>query len=208
MQALSREVVAMFFKDARNRVRLNNLVVLQEERSNSYGVYVCKQFWDVDYSKEFGYIYHMSGAGGGDPIEVSGLYHTTATTVAKRLLGEPLVALEGLKIVEKPPQWVDARDKDSFDNKPRTLTVRKRNRTRRLNKLPKHIDLQPGQDMLDWLRVNGIESNSVWCSICRDCFPGECSYDLCKHVWWCEKIGDYSTPDDRCKCKDAGECRD
>lgn len=205
MQPLSREVVSMFFKDSSKRVCLNSIVVLQEIDGTT-GAYVRKEFWDVDYSKKFGYLYHMSGAGGDDSIEVSGIYHTTATFVTKRLLGVPIAALEGLHIVEKPPQWVDARDESPFDNQPRTLAIRKRNRTRRLDKLPKSFDLQPGQDLLDWLQHNGIESESVWCSSCRDCFPGSNDYDLCEHVWWCDKTGDYSTPDSRCGCDDRDEC--
>jgi hypothetical protein len=206
METLSREVVALFFKDASKRVWLNSLVVLQEIEGTT-GAYVRKEFWDVDYSKKFGYIYHMSGAGGDDSIEVSGLYHSTATFVTKKLLGIPIAALDGLHIVEKPAQWVDARDEFPFDNQPRTQAIRKRNRTRRIGKLPKVFYLQPGHDLLDWLHRNAIEGDSVWCSTCKDVMPGgDC--DLCEHVWWCDKTGDYSTPNSRCECEDREECRE
>ena len=193
-QILTRSVVAEFFKDGRGIVRVNNLTVLQEEKGYEGRVYVCKQLWDVDYSRKFGYLLHMSGAGGRSTIEVRGIYHVSG-------IGNP-------KIVEIEPQWVDARDSEPFDDKPRTIAVRKRNRTRRLTKLPKAIDLKPGQDMLDWLQSNGIESDSVWCSICRDCFPGNDDWNLCDHCWWCDKSGFYSTPDERCTCKNREECDD
>lgn len=191
-QELKREVVAEFFKDSGNRVRLNNLTVMQEELSRSTGeIYTVKQSWDVDYSKEFGYLYHMSGAGGDATIEVSGIYFVH---------GNPTIK-------EKQPSWVDSRDEPPFEDHPRTQAVRKRNRTRLLSQLPKAFDLQEGEDILDWLNRNGIEGDSVWCSICRDCFPGSDGWNLCEHLWWCDKTGDYSTPSERCNCVDREDCR-
>jgi hypothetical protein len=192
--ALKREVIAEFFKNSTGKIRINNLTVLQEERSRSDGeIYVVRQMYDVDYSRAFGYIFHMSGAGGSGLIEVRGIYHVS---------GNP-------KIVEKEPQWVDARDHPPFEDQPRTQAVRKRNRTRRLAKLPKAITFRDeGDDILDWLQDNGIEGDSVWCSTCRDCFPGTDDWNLCVHCWWCDKTGDYSTPESRCDCKSREECRD
>lgn len=204
---LNREVVGMFYKDSSNRIRLNNLVVLQECGKNDGNVYLVCEQWDVDYSRKYGYLYHMSGCGGDESIEVRGIYHTTATYMAKRLLGESTGALVPLIIIEKEPQWVDSRDKAPFDNKPRTLAVRKRNRTRRISNLPKDIVLREGQDLLDWLDSNGINGDAVWCSTCKDYVPGA-DYDLCEHCWWCDKIGTYSTPNDRCGCKSREECRE
>jgi hypothetical protein len=78
-----------------------------------------------------------------------------------------------------------------------------------LPKLPKAFlreaeVLQPGWDLLDWLEHFAIHGEAVWCSVCHDYYPGE---ELCKHCWWCDKTGWYSTPDERCKCKDQEECR-
>jgi len=81
--------------------------------------------------------------------------------------------------------------------------ARKRNHTRKLRVLPKAFDLKPGWDLLDWLQHRAIEQHAVWCSKCRDHVPGE---ELCEHCWWCDKTGWYSTPSDRCKCKDRDEC--
>lgn len=193
-QKLNRDVVAEFFKDSAGRVRINNLTVLQEEMSRHDGkVYTIRQYWDVDYSKKYGYLFHMSGCGGNGPIEVRGIYFVEGN-------GKP-------NIREKDPQWVDARDKPPFEEQLRTQAIRKRNRTRRLAKLPKSIDLREGEDILDWLQSNCIEGDSVWCSICRDCFPGSDDWNLCEHCWWCDEAGNYSTPTERCDCKSREECR-
>lgn len=192
---LNRDVVAEFFKDSTGRVRINNLTVLQEEWSNYHGeVRTSRQYWDVDYSRKYGYLLHMSGCGGSGPIEVRGIYFVEGK-------GKP-------NIREKEPQWVDARDNQPFEEQPRTQAIRRRNRTRRLTRLPKAIDLREGEDILDWLQSNGIEGDAVWCSICRDYFPGSDDWNLCEHCWWCDKTGTYSTPDGRCDCKSREECRE
>lgn len=204
---LNREVIALFFKDKSKIVRLYSLIVLKEIKKNYEGkTFLSRYEYDVEYSKKFGYIFNHFGYGGSPIINVSGIYHVTANVVTKRLMGQSTGVLVPPKIVENPPQWVDSRDKAPFDNKPRTKEVRKRNKTRQLFKLPKAFDVKPGEDLLEWLRNNGIESESMWCSTCRDYFPSSNSYDLCEHVWWCENTGTYSTPSDRCKCKNLEEC--
>ena len=61
--------------------------------------------------------------------------------------------------------------------------ARKLNRTRRLHKLPKGFD----GDLLEWLRENGIESDTVYCSICKDSIPTLDTDNPCEHVFWSER---------------------
>lgn len=189
-QVLNRELVAEFFKSAGGKVRLNSLIVLQEEIGHHDGkLYISRKFYDVDYSRQFGYLFHMSGFGGGPPIEVSGIYFVKGTP----------------EIEEKETTLVDAKDSPPWKGAG-TLKIRERNRTRRISRLPKALDLKDGQDLLDWLQNNGIEGDAVWCSICHDYFPGSDDYNLCEHCWWCDKTGNYSTPDERCDCMSREDC--
>jgi hypothetical protein len=83
-----------------------------------------------------------------------------------------------------------------------TRKARRLNPTHRLRKLPGEFTSERAADLLDWLEDNGIQQGSVWCSECRDRVLSE---ELCEHCWWCEKIGWYSTPSDRCG-HDREEC--
>lgn len=74
--------------------------------------------------------------------------------------------------------------------------ARARNRTRRLARMPTKFKCDGG-DVLNWLERNGIDDDSVWCAECKDWVVGEW---LCDHCWWCDEIGWYSTPSDRCPC--------
>lgn len=190
-QELNREVVGMFFKEEDGSVHLNSLVVLQEEWSSYHNaVCVSKQYYDVDYSKGYGYIFHMSGCGGDSPIEVSGLYFVK---------GSPAIE-------EKPPAWVDPQDCPPWQGHG-TKAIVARNPTQRLGELPLTFAGAEDGDLLSWLQNSGIESDSVWCSTCRDCFPGNNEYDLCEHCWWCDATGEYSTPSERCTCTSQDKCR-
>jgi hypothetical protein len=132
----------------------------------------------------------LVSSGGFHEPEVSGIYF---------LAGD-------MKVKEKPCQLVDDRDKPPWKSK-RTKAIRERNRTRRLAKLPKAFDMDGFENLLEWLQQNAIEGDAVYCSICRDYFPGTDDWNLCEHCWWCDKTGDYSTPSERCKCKDRDACR-
>ena len=187
-EQLNRELVGEFFEAEDGTIRLNALTVFQDERTHR-----SKHIYDVDYSKEYGYIFHMSGGGGGrgQVIEVSGLYFVVGK----------------LKVIEKEAQWVDSQDRPPWVGE-KTLAIRKRNATRRLTELPLMFVGAEDGDLLAWLENSAIESESVWCSICDDCFPGENNCDLCVHCWWCDKTGWWSTPSERCACKDREECED
>lgn len=179
-----REIVAEFHKSAGGRLEL---ISLQTLKLMPAGHWAYSQY-NVDYCRrDKQYIFHKSGGGGADVVEVSGIYFAT--------VGAP-------KLKEKPCQLVSSDDEPPWRGA-KTKVIRARNKTRRLPQLPQAFTLDPSEDLLDWLDNNALESDSVYCTECRDDFPGE---DLCKHCWWCQKTADYSTPDERCSCKNRAEC--
>jgi hypothetical protein len=130
-QILKRDLVAEFYKSAGGKVTLSNLVVLEEEKDRRDGkIYVTRKLYNVDHSREFGYIFHMCGGGGDRCVEVSGIYFVNGTP----------------EIREKETTLVDPKDGPPWTGA-RTLAVRKRNRTRRLRALPKAFDLSESQDL-------------------------------------------------------------
>lgn len=186
---MTRGVVAEFYKSAGGRFTLFSITTLTKEIARYDGsTYVSRTGYDVEWSRRFGYIWHESSGGGDRVIEVTGPYFTSGD----------------VKVKEKPTRLVDARDKPPWKGK-RTLAIRERNRTRRLNKLPKAFALGDGEDLIDWMESNAIDDDPVWCSECRDWVIGEY---LCEHTWWCDKTCWYSTPDERCDCKSREECRE
>ena len=149
--AKPRSVIGTFFKDAHGRLSLDSLEVISATGGRKY--------YDVDFSRSYGYIFHMSGASGRDETsEVGGIYAVS---------GEP-------RVTEVPSQLADE-------------TARQRNRTRRLRRLPSAFDLEPTHDLFDWLVANAIEQDAVWCSKCRDWLPGEtlCAHTWwCNKTGW------------------------
>jgi hypothetical protein len=180
-----RTIVAEFHKSAGKRLTLWSLTVL--ERGEDGGrEYISRTYYDVNWSRSYGYLFHQSGAGGGDDVEVGGIYFVSGDVTIK----------------EMPCQLVDARDKPPWRGR-RTRVIRARNRTRRMRALPKAFDIKPGHDLLDWLQWNAIQQEAVYCSICRDDLPGD---QLCAHTWWCDEIGWYSTPSEPCGCAPGADC--
>lgn len=173
-----RAIVAEFYR-ARNGLTLHAITVIEDKTSHDGGrVYRSKRYYDVDWSRTYAsYIFHESGGGGGEPVDISGLYYVS---------GEA-------EVRPGPTQWCGYQGKRSGPNS--TKEIRKRNRTRRLNVPPRGIDLEPGQDILDWLERHAFEQKAVFCATCRDSLPDE---HLCEHIWWCDKIGWYSTPTEPC----------
>jgi hypothetical protein len=183
-------VVGEFHVDSGGRKKLFSLWVFTEHESAHDGkTYRGFDGYDVEWSKYLcGYIYHNSSSG-GRTVEVSGPYFASGQ----------------VDIKEAPCTLISIKDKPPYRGKA-TKAVRRRNRTRRLSDLPKAFDsMQDFSDLFDWMRQNAREDEAVWCSECRDHLPGE---DLCQHCWWCDASGWYSTPDERCKCKEREECRD
>ena len=182
-------VLAEFHKDASKRLNLFSIYVVSEGKSWDGKKDVrWADGYDVEWSKTYGsYIFHYSSSGMW-PKHISGIYF---------LSGD-------VKVKEKPCELVDAHDNPPWKSK-RTRIIRERNRTRRLKKLPKSFDMSDSANLFEWLQNNGIESGATWCSECRDWLP-EDAYVLCDHCWWCTKTGLYSTPHERCKCKNRDEC--
>lgn len=183
-----RNLVAEFQKTAGKRLELFSLIRLEEVDGQDGQKVISRTIYDVDLSRTYGYVFHESGGGGRGPVEVEGIYW----------------ASEGVELRELPTKLVSSSDNPPWKSK-ETLAIRKRNRTRRLCRLPKAFRLENGKDLLDWLERNAIEDETVWCSTCRDRLPER---DICRHCWWCDRSCSYSTPDERCECKDRSECDD
>ena len=179
---MTRAIVAEFHKDPGGRLELFSLVSIDKDGRE----YLWRTAYDVDRSRRYGYLFHESGAGGRGAVPVSGIYFASGDVSVK----------------ETPCQLVDARERSPWRGK-RTRAIRHRNRTRRLRALPKAFDLEPGWDLLDWLEHRAINEEAVWCAECRDRLPSD---ELCAHCWWCEATGWYSTPSERCGCKDREAC--
>lgn len=181
-----RATVAEFHKTAGGRLSLFSLTVLSPETARDGRQYIYRETYDVEHSREYGYIFHQSGGGGGPEVTVDGIYF----------------AAGAVQIKEQPTKLVDARDKPPWRSKA-TRAIRARNRTRRLRRLPKAFTDGRSADLLEWLQHNAIEGDAVYCSTCRDYRPES---SLCEHCWWCNTAGIWSSPGERCKCKDREEC--
>jgi hypothetical protein len=184
--SLERSIVAEFHKDSGGRLKLFSLTTIERRVNGDGQEYFSRDIYDVEWSRTYGYLFDQSGAGGTKIVAVSGIYFVSGDVSVK----------------EGPTQLVDAGDKPPWRSK-RTRVIRARNRTRRLRALPKAFDLEPGWDLLDWLEHRAIPGDAVYCSTCRDFFPEN---SLCEHCWWCDQKHWYSTPAERCECKNREEC--
>lgn len=178
VRVMPRAIVAQFHKTAGGRFELWSVTTVEEEKSRdgSGNTWLSRKVYDVDWSRRYGYIYHHSGSGGINPVRVDSIYFACGEVKVEET---PCMLLERSKTTRR---W-------------KSREIRARNKTRRLAALPKSFRLENGGDLMDWLEVHGIDRGSVYCSECRDCMPDD---ELCKHCWWCEKIGWFSTPSDRC----------
>ncbi len=72
--------------------------------------------------------------------------------------------------------------------------------------MPKRF-LTRGQDFVNWLHNDGVDSGAEYCEECQDWYPED---DTCYHIWWCGKIGTFSTPSERfkCNCEDCQRARE
>ena len=190
---LRQSIVAEFHASANRHLELFSLRLVKDKliRNDEIRVVTRVDYYDVEYSKTHGYMYHLSG-GGPALVTVSGLYWVDGPA----------------SIVERPCALVDGSDSPPWR---KTKAIRDRNRTRRLRSLPvefldnQQVDSQRPRNLWDWLTTNGMETDTVYCSVCKDSMPREDQY-LCSHIWWCERTCEYSTPDERCTCKRRAEC--
>lgn len=184
---MERQIVATFYKTVGKRLRMDSMTVIQDRTGHDGKVYRSRDGYDVDYSRLYGYIYHNSSGGGDDVVEVAGIYYAS---------GNPTVN-------EKPAEFVWSGDEPPWTH-PKTIATRKRNKTRRLKRMPKQFtEGFASEDLFAWLENNAIEDDAVYCSKCKDYVRGQ---EGCEHVWWCNAKGDYSTPDERCECKNQRQC--
>lgn len=180
-----RAIVATFFRAANGVTRMHALTTIEDFDCSDGRVIRSRKYYDVDWSRRSDcYLFHCSGGGGGEPIEVEGLFFTSGP----------------VELLRRPPTWCSSRGPIEG---PATQRIRRRNPTRRMMLLPAHIKPRPGHDLLDWLKWDNIEQDAVFCSECRDMIRGDY---LCKHTWWCDKVGWYSTPSDRCGHGGGEEC--
>jgi len=172
-------VVGHFYRSPSGDTRLFTLTVIQKGVSRHTGEsYISKNIYDVEWSKLHGYLFNMTGGSSGRTVEVDGLFHCSGD----------------VEIIRTPCRLVDPRDRPHYRGRA-TTRIRRINATRRMMRPPRHIDMQPGQNLFDWLYCNGIEQDAVYCSECHDWVRGD---ELCAHCWWCDKNCWYSTPSDRC----------
>lgn len=182
---MNRAIIAEFLVERGGRIlpRLFNLTVVRDFVCSDGRVVRSKDQYDVNWHRngEY-YLFHKSGMGGAERVKVMGNYFTSGPAIVR----------------ETKATWCHRPDPTGR----RTRDTRRRNRTRRMSTLPEHIDLRPGEDLLDWLENHNVQQDAVWCSECCDHVRGD---ELCKHCWWCEKNGWYSTPSERCG-HNRGEC--
>jgi len=171
-----REILARFHISDDGCIYINSLIVAKPNERNSSGYSL--DYYDVDYSKTYGYVFQLSGGGGRMPVEIGGVYWKTP----------------GFTVIEKPSQ-VCAVGEDGKLDKAGTRYCRALNRTRRFHSLPKKFTggLQGsrpagGGDLLDWLQNNAIESDTYYCHQCKDRRP---TSDMCGHCWYCETECEY-----------------
>lgn len=179
-----RAIVATFHRSASGMTRLYAVTAVSDfECSDGRVIRTCVHY-DVDWSKSCDcYLFHRSGHGGGEPVEVEGLFFASGPVQVER----------------KPSMWCSPGGEKDVRG---TRRIRRRNPTRRMMKLPRHIALDPGHDLLNWLELENVQQDAVWCHECHENVRGDY---LCAHIWWCEKIGWYSTPSEPCG-HERGDC--
>src|ERR1700744_2297171 len=113
-------LVAQFITHQSRRMDLWSVTVFTFRHDSRMGSWIMRDEYDVELSKKYGYIFNQSGWGGGKTVSVSGAYF----------------AWGDVEIKEEPTSLVSPTDEPPWCA-PETLAIRKRNRTRRIKRLPR-----------------------------------------------------------------------
>lgn len=150
--------LAQFHFNDDGTYQLFSLYTVKRSISWHYGEGVSNTGWDVDWiERDKGYVYHQSSGGGSLRKTMSGIYWR-----------HPAM-LHGVR--EETARYCDK-------------AFRKRNKTRRIRHIP--IDLNGHEDMMQWLKNTAIDSETYYCTVCKEYLPDRME-DLCEHVWWCDE---------------------
>lgn len=84
---MTRAIVAEFYKDSSKRLWLFQVTIVKEETARDGRR---RDMYDVEHSRRYGYIFHLSGFG-GDPAraKVTGPYFTSGDNRTRRLRALP-----------------------------------------------------------------------------------------------------------------------
>ncbi len=172
--------LAEFQLEADGSYRIHSLYTVSREIARYDGKeYIGITGWDVDWIEhDQEYAYHQSSGGGSLRHTVSGIYwrHPSMLHMVR----------------EETARYVDR-------------TFRKRNKTRRIRRIP--IDLDGEADLMQFLENRGSETEVYYCSICKQYLPDD---DECEHVWQCDdgsKRGPGAEEQDPCDDEDCYQCQ-
>lgn len=140
--------------------------------------YIGRTGWGVDWiERDQQYAYHQSSGGGSLRHEVSGIYwrHPAMLHMVR----------------EQTARYVGRE-------------FRKRNKTRRIRRIPIDLDGQP--DLMQFLENRASETEVYYCSVCLQYLPDD---DQCGHVWSCDdgiKRGPGGEITEPCDDEDCWDC--
>lgn len=154
--------LAQFHHENDGRYTLFSLHTVKRSISRHYGEMIGNSGWDVDWISGYGrYAYHQSSGGGSLRQTISGVYWRHPAMLH-------CIREETARYVEK--------------------SFRKRNRTRRLRRIPSEILKGYGgqyDDLMAMLEYTGIDAGTYYCSVCKEHLPDREEH-YCEHVWWCD----------------------
>lgn len=155
--------LAEFHLEGDGTYRLFSLTTIERHVARDGKEYLGRTGWDVEWIGGYQqYCYHQSSGGGSLRMEVSGIYWRHPDML--HIVREETARYVGIKF-------------------------RKRNRTRRLRRIPEEIlNRDQYEDLMEMLGSEGIDSDTYYCSVCEARLPDR-EEDYCEHVWWCDTDG-------------------